>query len=190
VVSAPARRPFRRTLWMRLHAWGSVFFLPLACVYALSGALALTQEPATRWNRTLELSDLRPMAPISPDAVATLIRAELARADLPLPPGHLQQQGRIYRWGSKQQVEVKYTPSEHDPRAARLRVSGPTLYGRLIGFHKGRGGLHTALAIGFAVLLLMSYASGLWLALKTPWLKVSSLVILAAGALLTLLALR
>lgn len=180
---------FNRKLWMQLHGYVSVFFLPLACLYAISGVLTIWVDPDTVHKSTLELTALTPMAPVAPDSVRALITAELQQRQLPLPSGELKQKNTQFEWGERNGLQVQYRHSEQNPQNASLRIIRPTFFGHLMAFHKGKGGtLLNLLASGFALLLLSSYLSGLLLALKTTWMQKAAWIALILGVVVSVSA--
>lgn len=183
----PAVKKFNRKLWMQLHGYASLFFLPFACVYAISGALHIWAEPHEFEKHIISLTQLQPQAPDTQADVQALIKAELAKNHLSQPEGDLKQRGKSFVWGKNNDRLVKYTPDPQDPHRASLQLSQITFYGRMISFHKGKGSnLLDVLGTGFALLLVCSYLSGLLLALKTAWMQKASLVSLALGLFVTL----
>ncbi|PIQ24018.1 hypothetical protein COW36_05730 [bacterium (Candidatus Blackallbacteria) CG17_big_fil_post_rev_8_21_14_2_50_48_46] len=182
-------KKFDRKLWMQIHGYLSIFFLPLACLFALSGTLYMWIEPQETSKQTFELSALTPIAPVTPELVKDLVLNELKSHKISAPQGELTQKGNRFLWGKKSGVQVQYQPSESNPQSATIKLSQPTFFGRLMAIHKGKGGtLLNSLTTGFAILLLGSYLSGLLLALKTTWMQKASLISLVAGVFVSVIA--
>lgn len=175
---------------MQLHGYLSIFFLPLACVYAFSGSAYLWLDPKESLQMTIEIQNLVSIVPVTEEKIKAVILQELPKNGIfSSPRGKLKQQGNRFSWGDQRHLRVKYYVSAQNPQTAILKISTPTLYGRLIGFHKGKGsGLIKGLGTGFALLLIVSYLSGLFLALKTTWLKKFTILSFIIGLILTLIS--
>lgn len=175
---------------MQLHGYLSIFFLPLACVYVISGSAHLWLTPKESVQLIKEIQNVEPIAPVTQEKVRQLILQQLPKNSIfSSPRGKLKQHGDNFSWGEQRHLKVKYSISALNPQTAFLKITTPTLYGRMIGFHKGKGaGFIKALGTGFGLLLIVSYLSGLFLALKTTWLKKTTIMSFFIGLIITLIS--
>jgi hypothetical protein len=178
---------------MRIHSYLSILFLPLALVYAISGIAYLFADWDTSNKNRITLYDLEPESPRILEHVEPLLREQLKANNYPIPTGELNEDDEDeahFEWKSGRSYTVKYRPSSSTKGKAYISIRQKTFYGRLISFHKGDGrDLLDILGASFACLLIFSYLSGVYLAIKIPYLRIGTLIALIVGALLTAWAL-
>lgn len=158
---------------MKWHGYLSIFFLPLALLYVVSGSLYLWADLDTQVKEKVTLYGLEPDAPVEADLVRALLKRELAARGYSIPQDELKQDDEgEYVWRTNRSYRVVYRPSSSTKGKAYITVYNSTLYGRLLNFHKGKGSdLFDILGTSFAVLLIFSYLSGVYLAFKIPAMR-------------------
>ncbi len=171
-----------RKRWIQFHAYLSVFFFPFAIVYTITGALYIWGDLKTSHKDQVTLYDLKPNAPNSLQDIESLIRKHCEINSWEIPNGALELGDKAYGWGSKKSIHIKYRQSGSTKGKAYLTYTKVTLYGRLLNFHKAKGGTFLdILGTSFALLLIVSYLSGIYLAFKSRELRNKTLIAFVIG---------
>jgi len=171
----------QRTL-TTLHLLLAAFFLPIAAMFALTGALYTISIKGNykETTRTVALA-----APLSSELsmLTAVVEQELAVAGVDVPSGaaSIKKAGTSYEleWsGAARDVLLKPTA---DPLLATLVIKETTPWRHLVQLHKAKGseiakGISVMWAIGLVIILL----SGLLMAWNVPAYRRKAL---AAGAL-------
>lgn len=146
-----------KSLWMKVHLYLSLFFLPAALIYALTGALYIFD---VRENADAHIEEfVLPSAPQKgeeQEAILSVLRAH----NLKIPN---DTQVRIQR-GSATMGSIKYSASITTNKQGEsiVRVTDRGLYGILLLMHKAKGKFYfDIIAVGFALSLVVFYLSGL-----------------------------
>ena len=185
--SVKAMKLLARKNFQRLHGYLSIFFLPLALIYIISGTLYLWLDVDTFEKEKITLYDLKPSSPHALADVEALLRAELGSRQYSIPRETLylsDEESDKFKWRSGRSYRVEYRPSSSTKGKAYITIYQSTLYGRLINFHKGEGGVFfDVMGTAFALLLLISYLSGLFLALKLDSMRRGTWLSMLLGAL-------
>jgi|GEM_PF-5898886 len=170
----------------RIHGYLSIFFLPFALIYMVSGVLYLWADLDTFEKEKITLYGLEPESPRELREVEALLRSELDERGYKIPREGIylsDDEADEFKWRSGRSYRVEYRPSSSTEGKAYIRIYESTLYGRLLNFHKGEGGaIFDFLGTAFACLLLVSYLSGLFLALKLDSMRRGTWVSMILGA--------
>ena len=173
----------QRMLVIKIHAFLACFFIPMATVYFISGALYSFDIKGHIAKQVFKLPLDSPFAPDLAQ-LSALARTELDQRDLVQPGGEQaikEKKGSYeYRWGdlrylvvinpTDNPLEVELTYRERSPLAQVMRV------------HRAEAGtLIKIFSLSMAISLLMILASGVFLAVGIPKLRRNALFALAAG---------
>lgn len=177
---------FSRKAWMRFHAYLSILFLPFAAVYTYSGILYLLDAGDSYERKTVTLYDLEPDAPETIEDATPLVKETVEANGYELPENAPEKGEKYITWRSDNGLKIDYRPSSSTEGKAYIKIRKLTLYGRAIDFHKGDGGADWMMWLGitFASLLMVSYLSGVVLAIQIPSMRIGSALFLAAGFIL------
>lgn len=159
----------QRTL-ITVHLLLAAFFLPIALMFATTGALYTVSIKGNyvETNRTLELS-----APLTPElsSLTKVVESALAAEGIEVPSGaaSVKKAGTGYEleWtGAARDVLLKPTA---DPLKATLVIKDTTSWRHLVQLHKAKGsdvakGISVLWAIGLVIIL----CSGLLMAWHVP----------------------
>lgn len=173
----------QRMLVIKLHAILACFFIPMATLYFVSGALYALN---IKGHIDKQVYNLALDRPFSPDLaqLSDLAKTELDQRGLLHPSGDQtvkEKKGSYeYRWGdlkylvvinpTDNPLEVELIYRERDPLAQVMRV------------HRAEAGsLVKIFSISMAISLLMILSSGVFLAVGIPKLRRTAWLSLAAG---------
>jgi len=177
-----------RMLIMKIHAVLACFFMPLAILYFISGALYSfdIKGHVDKQVYTLELD--RPFAPDLAQ-LSELARKALDQRKLLLPTGSAaikEKKGSYeYRWGGlKRQVVIQPTGN---PLRAKLIYRQRSPLTQVMRVHRADAGLLIrTYSLTMVVSLITILLTGVFLAVGTPKLRRLALVALGAGCLVVL----
>jgi hypothetical protein len=156
----------RAKIWCEIHSYVSMFFLPLAVIYAVTGGLSIVGEHEGGPGR---------MGP-PPSQQALPGRADVER-HYPSP----QESGREVAPGSPEEGREE---GEGGPDMKR----GGLLF-KLTMLHKAKGGVGVkVLGMLFATAMVMMYFSGIWICWANRERRRRMLVTAAAGLMVTAVA--
>lgn len=184
---------FDRKLWMQIHLYLSLFFLPMAFIYALTGALYLFDLREEVGAKVYEIK-LDSM-PEKGQEKAFIIQA-LEANQLPVPKNTdvRIQKGNLVMGSLTYSVSL----SSNKQGEPQLRAVDRSLYGILLLMHKAKGskyeigsfklGLFDFIAIGFAFSLIIFYFSGLVITSFCKKNRTNALGVFIGGFLITSLA--
>lgn len=142
--------------WMKLHLYLSLFFLPAALLYALTGALYLLHIREDYGATIHEIS----LPIIQKGQEKDIILQTLQEHNIPLPKNTDLRNMR----GNLTMGTITHNVSliKNKDGGYTLRSFQPSLYGILLLMHKGKGKFYfDIIAIGFALSLIIFYISGL-----------------------------
>ena len=179
--------------WMQIHTYLSLFFLPVALIYALTGVLyifEIRQDSGARIH-TIPLES----AP-EKGKEQEIILSTLKENNLKIPKntkvtnfrGNMPRMGNVY-------YDVVIS---QDKNGAMLRATQRNLYGVLMLMHKSVGtkfqlgsfrfSLFDFIAIGFGISLVIFYLSGLIVTSFCKRNRKAAFGILGVGLIITILA--
>lgn len=193
VLKGQIMKKLGKQFWMKIHLYLSLFFLPVAFIYALTGALYIFEirqnSGAKTWNFKLDSMPQK-------GKEAEVIIQTLLDANLSLPS---DTQVRNLR-GNVMMGNVKYsaTITKDQKGEVTLRVVDRHPYGVLLMMHKSQGNKFALgtykftffdfLAIGFACSLMLFYFSGLVITSFCKKNRRGALYTFLAGLVITSLA--
>jgi len=177
-----------RMLIMKIHAILACFFMPLAILYFISGALYSFDIKGHVDKQVYTLVLDRPFAPDLAQ-LSELARKELDQRKLSLPTGSAaikEKKGSYeYRWGGlKRQVVIQPTGN---PLRAKLIYRQRSPLTQVMRVHRADAGLLIrTYSLTMVVSLITILLTGVFLAVGTPKLRRLALVALGAGCLVVL----
>lgn len=174
-------------VWMRTHNYVSVFFLPVALLYAVTGGLyILGVHGGADRKEIIEVVSAQPM-PQDIEALRTFVGTQLQDRNLRLPEGDAQLGRGMFIWGQPTGYHVMLEPPK-GPTATRIVCITPASYSRLVFLHKAKCGTpFRVLGIAFAIAMPLIYLSGLVISWRAVSRRRTSIATLAAGAMVTLI---
>jgi hypothetical protein len=178
----------QRMLVIKIHAILACFFIPMATLYFVSGALYASGIKGDVEKQVYELDLERPFAPDLAQ-LSDVARAALQQRGL-VPPGGdpaitEKKDSYEYKWGDlRRLVEMKPTSN---PLQVELTYRVRSPLAQIMRVHKAEAGLPVKiLSISMAIALLIILASGVFLAIGLPKLRRTALLALGAGFLVLL----
>lgn len=174
--------------WVKLHGYVSMFFLPLALIYAITGALIIVGERGNLAKEkhvvTLENQSLEEI-----EAQKKLIGNFLSSlGEKKLPSGEPRFARGELSWGVPSGLNLSLSKGEN-PGEAVLEIRRPDLLFSLVILHRARGGrVFDYLGFAFAVAMMMMYLSGIFIFWKIKNKRIWLTLTFAVGVFVTLLA--
>jgi hypothetical protein len=177
-----------RLLIIKLHAIMACFFLPMALLYFISGALYSLDIKGSVDKQVYRLALDRPFAPDLAQLSDT-VTAALEQHSLPLPGGHpslaRKKDSYEFRWGDVRRLVV--VQSTDDPLHLELVYRQRSPLTQIMRIHRAEAGsLIRLLAVSMAAALVLVLASGVFLALGMPRLRRTALLALGTGCIVVL----
>lgn len=184
---------FDRKLWMQIHLYLSLFFLPVAFIYALTGALYLFDLREEVGAKVYEIK-LDSMPEKGQEKAFIIQTLEANQLPVPKNTDVRIQKGNLVMGSLTYSVSL----SSNKQGEPQLRAVDRSLYGILLLMHKAKGskyeigsfklGLFDFIAIGFAFSLIIFYFSGLVITSFCKKNRTSALGVFIGGFLITSLA--
>ncbi len=175
----------QRLLIIKVHAILACFFMPIALLYFVSGALYSLDIKGSVDKQVYTLALDRPFAPDLAQLSAT-VTAALALRELSMPGGEptvaRKKQSYEFRWGDLQRLVVVQPTA--DPLQAELTYRQRSPLAQLLRIHRAEAGSLTRIfSVSMAISLILILASGVFLALGMPKLRRTALLALGAGCI-------
>lgn len=175
----------QRMLVIKMHAYLACFFIPMATLYFVSGALYSFDVEGHIDKQVYNLTLDRPFAPDLAE-LSGIASAALKQRNLSLPTGDASIKHRRgsyeYRWGDLKRV-VEIRPTD-DPLLAELTYRQRNILAQVMRVHRAEAGqLIQIFSLLMAVALLTILASGTFLAVGIPKLRRTALLSIVAGCL-------
>ncbi|MDE5591526.1 MAG: hypothetical protein K2I63_01005 [Helicobacter sp.] len=170
--------------WMQLHLYISLFFIPMALIYAITGSLYIFD---IRQNAGAEISEVKIFQEIRKGEEREVMLRVLESNGLKIPS---RTEVRLAR-NSHVMGTLKYqvTLSKDKDGSYILRSIDRNLYGVLLLLHKSAGKYYfDILAIGFSIALIVLYLSGLFMTAFCKRDRKGSLIATILGFVITALA--
>ena len=177
-------KPKMRMLWIKWHAYLACFFLPVAVLYTLTGALYLVDiRGGAKQVYEYPLGSLS--WPATQEQAEQIITPTLTGADqVALPDDYFTRPGKHIWYGFKQEVSLQQTDT-----GLLLRVEERDLWQQFVLIHKGHAGdLFVVIGILLGVALIFSLVSGVVLAMAAPAFKNKATLAMLAGTVCLLMA--
>jgi len=182
------RMKIQRMLVVKLHAFLACFFIPMAALYFISGAL---YSSGIKGHIDKQVYNLVLASPFTPNLaqLSVLARTALDQRDLSPPTGDSvikEKKGSYeYRWGDLKRLVV-IQPTKN-PLQLELIYRQRSPLTQVMRVHRAEAGLRIrVLSISMAVALITILASGVFLAIGIPKLRRTALLALGAGFLVLL----
>jgi hypothetical protein len=173
----------QRMLVIKLHAILACFFIPMATLYFISGALYTFD---VKGHIDKQSYNLALDSPFAPDLVrlSELAKTALDQRNLSLPTGDsaiTRKKGSYeYRWGDLKRLVVIH-PTDN-PLQVELIYRQRNPLAQVMRVHRAEHGRITKIfSLSMAVSLIAILASGVFLALGLPKLRRTALLALGAG---------
>lgn len=171
-----------RILWIKWHAYLSCFFLPLALLYTLTGALYLLDiEGGFEASHRYQIEWPNPETGWfdREAAKAIILNSDVIEPHLPLPANYWQESDLHGWWGFHQYYAL--APSE-TPGQLTLQIEEYDLWHQLVFIHKGLAGkIFWVLGLLLGCSMLISLVSGAVVALAMPKLRRNAIRVCMLG---------
>lgn len=182
-----------RKFWMQMHLYLSLFFLPAALIYAITGVLYIFEIRQNSGATIIDIPlDSMPQKGQEEEFIITI----LIKNNLQIPK---DTQVRMMK-GNLSMGNIKYSVSLSKDKEGKpmLRTIDRGLYGILMLMHKSSGSKHEIagfklsyfdfIAIGFGLSMLLFYLSGLIITSFCKGKRKIAFSVLGVGFILTVLA--
>jgi len=178
----------KRKLLIQIHGYIAVFFLPLALLYAVTGALYITGETGgvVRTKATITLVSI----PDSAQELLPLIEPTLVENNWRVPPlsDYVREFPDGYMWSSLgESIRVTLPAGDSKDKSEIIIFHGKnTWYKQLVEIHKDHAGFYfSILGLAFGVGMLIMTISGGIMMLQSPVHKRIALTLVTAGTFIT-----
>ncbi|WP_278347505.1 hypothetical protein [Helicobacter pullorum] len=180
-----AKKIISNKTWMQVHLYVSLFFIPMALIYAITGSLYIFN---IRQNAGAEIKEVRIQDTIPKGSEREVMLRILQENKLEIPSNT---EVRFFK-GSHSMGTLKYqvllTQDKNSP-SYTLRAIDRNWYGVLLLLHKAAGKYYfDILAVGFSIALVLLYLSGLFLTAFCKRDRKGSIIAIILGILVTTLA--
>ena len=170
-----------------IHAYLSIFFLPMALIYAITGICYICgytgKSESVRYTAAIEAS-----SPASPAAKDTLVKNILSANGIACPSGEGRELRNQYVLGRPTSRHAVLEPIRDGMKEAKVVVNTPDLFSRLVLLHKAKGGApFNVFGIAFGVALLLIYVSGIFLFWASLKVRMRLTLCFAGGLVITVL---
>jgi len=168
---------------IKIHTMLGVFFLPLALMFLISGALYTFDVKGELEKLSYRVERQAPIV-MTLDVVRPIVEGELAKRGIALPensPKIKRKKGRLqFRW-SDMDHRIRFSLSA-DPNIGFLRISTPSLYHRFAQLHFANGSLlFKIIAAVMVIVLIVQFLMGIVVSLRSPKMRKLMLVSLLTG---------
>ncbi|RDU66740.1 hypothetical protein CQA53_02935 [Helicobacter didelphidarum] len=169
-----------KQIWMKVHVYLSLFFLPVALLYALTGALYLFD---IREEAGANITEFR-VESIEKGREKETILHELVTRNIRIPDNTNIKNMR----GNLSMGSIAYSITlMKDKEGYKIRVVNRSLYGILLLMHKGKGKFYfDIIAVGFALSLAIFYLSGLVMTSFCKKKRKNALITFCLGLVITI----
>jgi hypothetical protein len=178
---------FHTKVWMKIHLYVSIFFMPVAMIFAVTGGLEIFGFHGSSREQTIEVSLTQPI-PDDIDAQQSFVAEQLKKNNLPVPRGRAQSIRGQFFWGrpTGRNIIMRIAQARN---VAQIRIEIPSFYNRLALLHEARGGAaFNCLAVGFAIAMIVIYVSGIMICWKAVKMRRAILLSLFVGLIVTAIA--
>jgi hypothetical protein len=173
-------------IWMRTHNYLSMFFLPVALLYAVTGGLYIMGVKGGTDRQVIEVATEQPL-PQDAGTLQAFVEAHLQGRGLRLPEGNAQFARGRFLWGQPSGYHVMLEPLEGST-GTRILCNTPGLHSRMVMLHKAKCGTpFKVLSIAFAAAMTLIYLSGIVIGWRAVSLRKTFMAALAGGTLVTLI---
>ena len=169
------------------HAYLSIFFLPMAGIYAVTGISYVCGHAGITDTVRLTAALEAPPPQTSEDKGA-LVKKILADNGVPCPKGSGKEMRNQFTIGRPTGRHAVLEPLRGNVKEVTVSVNTPNLFSRLVLLHKAKGGVpFNVFGIAFGVALLLMYLSGLLFFWSASELRTKLTLCFAAGLMVTVI---
>lgn len=169
------------------HAYLSIFFLPVAALYAVTGVCYVCGYSGTLDSARYTVA-LDALPPVTAETKGTLLKKILSDNGIPCPAGEGSESRKGFMLGLPTGQHAVLEPLRENAKEALITVNTPDLFYKLVLLHKAKGGtLFNILGVAFGVALLLMYLSGILLFLKASEFRNKLAICFAGGLIITTL---
>lgn len=174
-----------------LHSYLAMFFLPVAILFAITGALYVFGIKGDLNTKSYEIKLDEPL----PRPLAQNIEAQEAvmvkfvkETGIEVPEGKAQKGKMGLTLGSPTGYHLVFIP-DSEKNTATLQVNNPNLYYKTVMLHKAKCGVaFKVLGVGLGVVLIVLYITGVCLVLGKRGLRCKLLLTGLCGFIVMLIA--
>ncbi|GAB4285301.1 MAG: hypothetical protein Kow0029_32110 [Candidatus Rifleibacteriota bacterium] len=172
--------------WVKIHGYVSMFFFPLALIYAITGALVIFNQYGTLNKEKHQIQiDHELLSNVNVQKI--LVSDFLAKAGEKLPVGEPRLSRGEFYWGRPSSLNVSIEKGSEDGTAI-LHVRKPDLLFSLVMLHKAKGGrLFDYFGFIFAISMIFMYVSGIFIFWRIKSKRYALSMTFFAGSVITLL---
>lgn len=172
--------------WMKIHGYMSVFFLPLAVIYTITGILYMFALHGGDIETRIPVPESTAW-PATPEQAQAIMTEHIVGQDIAAPDRLPRERFGSYLWGGfHTSVSLE---RDRASGAAALVLRENDLWKKLILVHKGIAGpVFMWLGVALGVSFMVSLISGTILIYKSPMLKKTANVLLILGSLTCVIA--
>ncbi|RAX54923.1 hypothetical protein CCY99_01915 [Helicobacter sp. 16-1353] len=181
-----------KKMWMKIHTYLSLFFLPAAFIYVLTGVLYIFDFKQDSGAKIYEFK--LESAPKKGEELEAIIKV-LSENNLKIPSNTELKSGRnsVIMGNTKYQISLT-----QNNNGAVVKVTDRSIYGILVLMHKAKGekndvfgfkiSFFDLIAIGFGLSMVIFYLSGLIMTSFCKKNRKFAFRILFAGLIITIIA--
>lgn len=170
--------------WVKLHGYISMFFLPMALIYAVTGAFIIAGERG-ELKRTDIVIDAKSEVFENIETQKELVINELRKRGENLPAGEPRLWRKEFYWGRSSSINLSLKKAKQ-PGKAELQIRKPDLLFSTIILHRARGGrLFDYLGFAFAIAMIFFYVSGIFIFWKIKPKRFALSLTLVIGTIVT-----
>lgn len=171
--------------WVKIHGYIAMFFLPLAFIYSVTGALIILNERGelSKEQHVLQLENHSlEDVPAQKKLISSFLHS---RGETKLPVGEPKfARGEIF-WGQPSSINLSLKSSDK-PGEAILDLRKPDLLFALVILHRARGGrLFDYFGFAFALAMIFMYVSGIFIFWKIKSKRTALSLTFLGGTLIT-----
>ncbi|MDA3967679.1 MULTISPECIES: hypothetical protein [Helicobacter] len=171
--------------WMKIHLYVSLFFIPMALIYAITGVGYIFDY---RQNAGAEINKVAINSEINAEKIQEIMLNTLKENNLAIPSNTEVR----FAKGAHSMGNLKYQVvllKNKDNEGYTLQTIDRNLYGVVLLLHKAAGKYYfDILAIAFSVALVLLYISGLFITAFCKKDRKGSMIAVLLGFLVTALA--
>ncbi len=168
--------------WMTWHNISSAFFLPLAMIFIITGALYMLDIRGETVRETVEFSGSTELLSDPPRLIEQL-KKELPAEHLPLLDKQMENRRGSLVWGRFSSKHLTVS-ADREGNGLIVSVNRPSLFQTLMLAHMGKvDQLFVWFSVLFAAVLIFSYLSGVVLAFRC--FRRMTIYTIAAGLVVT-----
>lgn len=178
------------TLWRNLHAYLAMFFLPMAILFALTGALYIFGITGALNTESYEIELKQPLPrPLAQhiDAQEAVMVQYAQAKGIEIPAGKAKKGKQGVILGSATGYHLVLV-ADRAENTATLQVNRPGLYYKAVMLHKAKCGMaFKVMGVGLGITMIVLYLSGIFLFLRNRGMRNKLLWTCLAGLIVMLI---